>query len=480
MPDQIRFSEMLMSVTTQTTKFTSISSLNAIPQATLNGNLFHTNFNKMQLDYDISYKEMLVLNTTEKENKDFYGKIYCTGNLGIYGFLNDLHMEIRATTTKNSKLILPLDGPSEVGENDFIHFVVKKDTVKKQEQTTSGFNLDMLINATPDAITKIILDNKTGDGLNLQGNGNIAMKINTLGKFEIVGDYLITNGDYIFTLENVINKKFDIDAGSLISWSGDPLGAELNIATSYKQRASVGILMNDTTDDYKTRVPVNCKLIITDKLFSPKINFKIDVPTVEPNAKARIANVLSDDAELNRQVFSFLLFRTFVTPAIYNSTTGGVTYGSAAASTGSELLSNRLSGFLNSYVGNLTGLKDLNLGLNYRTGNQNTGGQAIDLALSKQFLNNKISIDGNFGVNNNQVGSNSSSLIGDVNVEYKLSDDGRFRVKGFNRTNSNTQVATIGGPFTQGVGIFYRLEFERMFKRQMEEDKKKKEKTTNP
>ncbi len=472
MPDQIRFSEMLMSVVTQTAKATSNNPTMAMPQGTINGNFFHSNFTKMQIDYDVSYKNMLVLNTTEKDNKDFYGKIYGTGMVGIYGFLNDLHMEVRATTNKNSKLVLPMDGPSEIGENDFIHFV-RKDTVKKVEEKISGFNLDMVINATPDVQTKIILDSKTGDGLNVRGYGDIAMRINTLGKFEMIGDYFITDGDYIFTLENVINKKFDIDAGSVVSWSGDPLGAELNITTSYKQRASVAPLLNGDSL-YKSRVPVDCKLIITDKLFSPRISFKIEAPTIDQNGKSRIANVLSDEAELNRQFFSFLLIRAFVTPAIYNTNTGGVSAGSAAASTGSEMLSNRLSGFLNSYVGNLTGMKDLNVGLNYRTGNQYTGGQAVDLALSKQFLNNKISVDGNFGVNNNQTGGNSSSLIGDVNVDYKLSDDGRFRVKGFNRTNNTTQVSTAGGPFTQGVGLFYRLEFERLLKRQLVEEKKKK------
>lgn len=463
LPDQIRFSDLLMSEV----------GLKSSPQGTVNGNFFHKNFTKMQIDYDVTYKNMLVLNTTQNENKTFYGKIYGTGNVGIYGFLNGLHMQVRNTTNKNSKFVLPLDGPSEVSENGFIHFV-KKDTIKKiEEEKLSGFDLDMVINVTPDLHTKIILDSKTGDGLNVQGYGDIAMNINTLGKFEIIGDYLITDGDYLFTLENVINKKFDIDAGSSVSWSGDPLGAEINITTSYKQRASIGVLINDTTPQYKGRVPVDCKLLISDRLFSPKINFKIDVPTIDANAKSRIANVLSDEAELNRQVFSFLLFRSFVTPAIYNSNSGGVSAGSAAASSGSELLSNKLSSFLNNYVGNVTGIKDLNVGLNYRTGSQTTG-QAVDLALSKQFLNNKISVDGNFGINNNQAGGNSSSLIGDVNVDYKLSVDGRLRVKGFNRTNNSTQVATAGGPFTQGVGLFYRLEFERFFKRQLEQDKKKK------
>ncbi|MEO6302273.1 MAG: translocation/assembly module TamB domain-containing protein, partial [Bacteroidia bacterium] len=467
MPDQIRFSDLLMSE----------KGLKAAPQGTVNGNIFHSNFSRMQIDYDITYKNMLVLNTNDKHNSTFYGRVFATGNVGIYGFLNNLHMSVIAETNKNSKFILPLDGPAEIAESDFIHFV-KKDTLpKKIVNSFTGFSLEMGIKATSDLQVIIVLDKTSGDALHVQGVGDLDLTISTLGKFEMVGDYIITNGDYLFTLENVINKKFEIDAGSTISWSGNPLNADINISTSYKQRASVAPLLNDTTGRYKGRFPVDCKLLITNKLFSPNINFAIEFPNIDATARARINNVLSDEAELNRQVFSFLLFRSFVTPQIYNANGGGVTAGSAAASTGSEMLSNRVSEFLNSYFGNLTGIHDLNLGLNYRPGNQNNS-EAVDLALSKQFLNNKVTVDGNFGVNNNNTTTtkNSGSLIGDVNVEYKLSDDGRYRVKGFNRSNDNTQIATSGGAYTQGVGLFYREEFEtfnQLFKRYLEKVKKK-------
>ncbi|WP_317896576.1 translocation/assembly module TamB domain-containing protein [Aurantibacillus circumpalustris] len=445
MPDQIRFSEM--AIREKGTKFA---------QGYLNGNLFHTNFNKMQIDYDITYKNMLILNTTEKENKTFYGKVYGTGTLGIYGFINKLNMNIENTTNRNTKFYLPLDGPAEIGESDFIQFVKRDTTTVKKETGLTGFNLEMLIHATPDAQAQIIIDKAAGDVLNVQGQGDLKIKVNTLGKFEMTGDYVFTDGDYLFTLENVINKKFDIEAGSSISWSGNPLGAEIDVTASYKQRASIAPLLNDSA---KTRTPVDCKLIITGKLFSPNINFEIDFPNISSEERSKINSVLSDEAELNRQVFSFLLFRTFTKPLIYNTNGGGVTAGGAAASTGSELLSNRVSEFLNTHFGTLTGIRDLQLGVNYRPGTQ-TSSETVDLALSKQFLDNKVSVDGNFGVNNNATNHNSNGLIGDVNIDYKLSADGRFRLKGFNKSNDNTQSTLSGGNYTQGVGLFYRLEFE--------------------
>ncbi len=458
MPDQIRFSDLLVRE----------KGTRTAPQGTVNGNLFHRNFSDLQIDYDISYRNMLVMNTTEKDNSTFYGRIYGSGNVGIYGFINDLHMVIVDTTKKNSQFFLPLDGPAEIGESDFIHFV-KRDTVKvRQSKTLSGFDLDMRIHATPDAQVQIILDKQHGDMLNAQGQGDLQLRLNTLGKFEMFGDYILTNGFYLFTLENVINKRFDIEPGSSISWSGNPYNAEISITTKYRQRTSIATLLNDQTGAYSGRVPAECNLLISGRLQSPQIKLGLDFPTVDANARARIASVLSDEAELNRQVFSFLLFRSFVSPLIFNNQGGGVTAQGAAVSTGSEMLSNRVSDFLNTYFGNLTGINDLQLGLNYRPGSQ-ANSDAVDLALSKQFLNNKITVDGNFGVNNQSTQNrNTGGLIGDVNIDYKLSEDGRYRLKGFNRSNDNAQITIAGGPYTQGIGFFYREEFEtfqQLFKR---------------
>ncbi len=446
MTDQIRFTDLLLRE----------KGTKAAPQGTLNGNIFHSNFKEMRIDYDVTYKNILLLNTTKNENNLFYGKLYGTGNISLFGNLNDIYMKINNTTNKNSKFILPLDGPLEIEEDNRIHFV-RKDSVKIKTQKISGFNLEIDLHVTPDVLTQILLDQTNGDKLNVLGNGDLKININTLGKFEMKGDYILSGGDYLFTLESVINKKFDIASGSQISWSGDPLNADINVITVYKQRASISTLLNDTTN--KSRIPVDCKLNINGKLFSPNIKFALDFPLIDATSKARIDNVLSDEAELNRQVFSFLLFKSFIKPQIYNLSGGGVTAGNAAASTSSEMLSNRVSEFLNSYVKNLTGIDNLQLGLNYRPANKNNN-ETVDIAVSKQFMNDKITIDGNFGLNNN---SNSNSLIGDVNINYKLTDDGKYRLKGFNRSNDNTQITTAGGPYTQGVGILYKKEFNKLF-----------------
>jgi hypothetical protein len=467
-PDQISFQDM---------KITDDFNKKNWP-GTLSGNIYHNNFKNLQIDYDVNFTNMLVLNKQNNGKEPFYGKAYATGRFGIYGFLNNIAMEIKLKTEKGTVFTIPLDGPAEVSDNNFIRFVQRDTTKKVKEEPKSGFKLDMNVEATPDAEVQIALDSKSGDVIKARGRGDIDLKISNLGKFDMFGEYILTSGEYLFTLESVITKKFEIQKGSTITWSGSPYAAEIDITANYKQRASIAPLFPyDTTGTYKRRLPVDCKLLMKDKLMSPNISFAIDMPTLDEATSSKIQSVLADETELNRQVFSLLLLKSFMTPLVY-SNGGGFSARTAAAANGTELLSNRLSGWLNGLT------KQVDIGVNYRPGSQ-VSNEELDIALSKQLLNNRLSIDGNFGFNNNQTTS-STGLIGDVNLEYKLTDDGRYRVKGFNRTNDNTQYTTQGGPYTQGAGVFYREEYEtwaelyRRYIRKLKKEPQKEVKSTSP
>jgi hypothetical protein len=439
------------------------------------GNIFHNNFKDMRIDFDINTNKLMLLNTTAANNPSYYGTAYASGNAGIYGFVDDIKMELNMKTNGGTYFYIPLDGPAEIVTNDFIKFVTK-DTVKTiVKKRKSNFSLDFNLEATKDAEVQLIFDEKSGDVIKARGDGSLHMKIDSKGKFDMFGDYVLSTGDYLFTLENFVTKKFEIQKGSSIKWNGNVYKANIDIVANYKQRASIKPLFpNDSSSNYSKRFPVDCKLYMKDKLTSPDITFGIDLPTIDETTRSSIKSILSDENELNRQVFSLLLLRSFVTPTSLSGG-GGISAGGAAAATGSEMLSNKMSNWLNGVT------KDVDIGVSYRPGGTLSNDE-LDLALSKQLFNNRLSIDGNFGVANNNSAStskssNTSNLIGDVSVEYKLSESGKYRVKGFNRSNDNTQITTSGGPFTQGVGIFYREEYEslsELYKRYLAKFKKKK------
>ncbi len=447
-------------------------------KATVTGNIFHDNFSNMKLDFDVNAKKFMVLNTNALQNNLFYGKAFCTGNLGLYGPISLLTFDINAKTEKGTQFIIPLSGPGEVSDNGYIRFV-KSDSANNDtsKSVLTGIKLNFNLEATPDAEVQIILDSKGGDGIKARGKGNMNMNVNTNGDFEMYGVYTITEGSYLFTLQNIINKKFDIDDGSNIRWSGDPYNADISIAATYKQRTSLAPFFPESSSentsgggDNNKRYPVNCKLYLKDKLTTPDITFGIELPTVSEVIRSQVMGYINNDQELNRQVFSLLLLRTFVTPLQLQSV-GGVSAGSAAGNNATEMLSNQLNGMLSKFT------KAFNLGFNYRPSSA-LSNEEIDVALSTQLFNDKLTVDGNVGVNNSAV-TKSSTLIGDLNIDYKLTKDSKVHVKAFNRSNDNFQIATLGGQFTQGAGVFYREEFNTLadlYRRFLNKKAKKKAK----
>ena len=435
------------------------------------GNIFHNNFSNMKLDFDINFNKFMALNTTALQNSSYYGKAFCSGNIGFYGPPEALTFDINAKTEKGTQFIIPLAGTEEVSDNNYIRFIktdsVNKNSISKRDLV--GLKLNLNLEATPDAEVQIMLDNKRGDGIKARGKGNISMNINTLGNFDMFGLYTITDGSYLFTLQNIINKKFEIDDGSTIRWSGDPYVADINVTTTYKLRTSLAPFFPESTSengssitssatgggDNNKRYPVNCKLYLKNKLMNPEITFGIELPTVTDVTRSQVMGYINTDQELNKQVFSLLLLRSFVTPSQLNASgVNTANAGTAASNNATEMLSNQLNGMLSKFT------KAFNVGFNYRPSSA-LSNEEIDVALSTQLFNDKLTVDGNLGVNNNTQ-QKTSTLIGDVNIDYRLTKDGKVHVKAFNRSNDNFQIATLGGQFTQGAGLYYRQEFNSM------------------
>jgi hypothetical protein len=439
-------------------------------RAVVTGKVYHNNFKNFQLDFDIQPYKFMCLNTTEMDNNLFYGRAYATGTVNIFGFTDNILIDANVKTekitssdksdkvnllskTEITKIFIPLSGTSEVSENNFITFVKKDSVDDKGEYTVnlSGLKLNFDLEVTPDAEIQLIFDQKVGDVIKAKGTGDIKLKISSTGDFQMYGDYDIDNGDYLFTLQNILNKKFDIEKGSTIKWSGVPYKADLNISAIYKARASIKpFFPSDSSSALKKRYPVDLKLYMTEDLLEPHISFDIGLPTVDAAIRQQVLGFINTETEMNRQAFSLLVLNSFVSPPQFNSGTGGAGVDGAIGSNAFELLSNQLSNML-SKISN-----DFDIGVNYRPGDA-INKDELGVALSTQLFDEKLTIDGNVGVNNNN--QNTNNIVGDVNVEYKLTDDGKVRVKAFNKANDNNSTIITSGPYTQGVGIFYREEF---------------------
>lgn len=458
----------------------------------VNGKIFHNNFKNFQMDFDMKTNKFLCLNTTEKDNSIYYGKFFASGIFNVFGYFDNINLSatIKTDKAKNilgkneyTQLFIPLSGSEDVGENSFISFV-KNDTAvhvkpPKYKVNTTGFTMDFKLEATPDAQMQLIFDEKVGDVIKASGQGNIEMKVNEFGDFKMYGDYMVENGDYLFTLKNVVNKKFRLENGGTIRWSGNPEQAEMNMNAIYQLRTSLSPLFYEyeQTEATSKRYPVDLVMNLSGKLLEPNIAFDIRLPTVDDFTRQKAYDRFKNsELEVNRQVFSLMFTNSFSVPSDIqgDQATGGPGAGAVTSRTSSEVLSNQLSNWL-SQISN-----EFDVGVHYRPGDV-VNKDEVEVALSTQFFSDKMSIDGSVANNSNTTTSNNpSAIVGDINVDYKLTENGKLKAKAFNKANEGDILNTQKGPYTQGVGIFYKEEFETMgelFRRFLGKTKKQKTKS---
>jgi len=424
------------------------------------GTAFHEQYENFSLDIGLEVDNFLALNTQVTDNELYYGRANVSGLANISGYADNLIFEMNITTDKNTRLNIPLSEESEVYSSDFLTFVKKNQVFKGAEDyqvNLNGIVMNFDLTVTPDAEVRLIFDEQIGDVIKGRGNGNIKMQITTLGDFEMYGQYIIDEGDYLFTLQNLINKKFILEKGGQITWNGDPFEANMDLSAVYKLRSSLyDILPDDSLGTYKRRVPVTLQLNMEGKLMNPDIDFEIELPTADEETKQQLRSVLYVNSsevnkqEMNKQVFSLLILNRFARPTGLNQQ---YEHANVGATSSSELLSNQLSNWLSRIS------DDVDIGVNYRPGDELSSDE-YEVALSTQIFNDRVTLDGNVGYssNNYQYTESNTGLIGEFSVEYKISKDGRFRLRGFNRSNNNSLLIN-NSPYTQGAGLFYREEF---------------------
>jgi hypothetical protein len=446
--------------------------------ATLSGTVYHKNFRDYSADLKINIikpNECLVLNTKPKDNPLFYGIAYASGATTIKSGTNSLSFDISAKTGKNTKFFIPLNKGLSVSEYSFITFV-DSGSGKKMEHSDVirptpavakpiGMDLNFDLEVTPDAEVQLIFDSKVGDVMKGRGSGNLNINLSRLGDFKISGDYVIEDGDYLFTLRNILNKHFRVENGGKIIFNGDLDNAEIDIKAIYRLNASLYEILQD--ESYRERIPVECQLNLTGKLFNPIVGLSIYLPTADERTRANLRNAISSEEELSRQ-FAYLL----VMNSFYYQSSTTTTGTSAMAVTTTEMLSNQLSNWL-SQISN-----DFNIGFVYRPGYNAINPQEVQVALSTQLLNDKVRINSNLDVRGtSNTYNNNNPITGDFDVEYKITEKISFKV--FNRFNNPYEG--WNEPYTQGIGIFFKQDFDNfsdLFRKKVKAELRKEDETT--
>jgi hypothetical protein len=420
----------------------------------LNGSIKHKNFNKMKYDIAISSDKILAMNTTSSDNEHFYGTIFGSGIFTITGQENEILLKGDVRSEKGTNIYIPFESKEEATKYDFVQFVNKEIPEKKTvpyHLISNGLNMNFDVEITPDAKAQIIFNSQMGDIIKGEGNGNLQVKIDKNFNIQLYGDVVIEKGEYLFTLENIINKKFLINRGGTIKWTGDPYDAQIDLTAVYKLKTTLSELDPGSNNaDTKKRWPVNCIIKLNESLLKPSIDFQIELPTADDQKKDEFAKLIATKEDVNKQMVSLLMLGRFYTPDFFTGKTTTETGTQLMGTTASELISNQLSNMLSQIF------DEWDIGFNYRPKNEITNDQ-VELALSTQILDDRVTIDGNVANNSNPTAKNSGEIVGDFDVKVKLTRDGRLQFKAFNHSNDNLIYDTA--PYTQGIGFSYREEF---------------------
>ena len=415
------------------------------------------NFRDIHYELHLQANNLEVLNTNVRDNSMFYGNVFATGNIHIRGAPQDMHLDIHARTERNTHINIPLSSSEELSKTTFIRFVdhsahnqrrplelrrrvvaVTPDEPAPEARFAININLDV----TPNAEAQLIFDPTVGDIIRARGSGNLNLNI-TNSRFDIRGTYTIAEGDYMFTLRNLINRRFIIEQGGVITWSGDPLGALLNLRAIYTTRASLFHLMND--ENFRRSVPVECILHISNVLTNPNIRFELNMPNVEQEVQSFLRAATSSEEEMAQQFLSLLALNQFFPDpnrqATPMSSGTGLEMGLATAS---EILTNRFSSMVSQFSG-------VDFDFRYRPGSVETGsGQNYGIDLSSDWWNFHA---------NYEVNAENGENVGEFLLDFRLGNSNRFRFKVFNRANARYLAQN---PYTQGIGLLFRQDFNRI------------------
>ena len=415
----------------------------------LNGRIEHNNFADWKLDLDISSKRLLMLDTKDHDDAAYYGTAFINGSATIKGPINRLLIKVSAKSEKGTAIKIPINDAESVSENNFIHFLTAKEKfnlkngIIESPRKYSGLELEFDFDITPDAEVEVILDRNSGHGMKGKGNGTLLFKINTLGKFNMWGDFQAYEGTYNFKYGGLLDKKFTLKKGGSISWEGDPMKAQLNLEAVYKTKANPAVLLDNSS--FNQKVDVDVIIGVRGDLTSPEPDFKIEFPTVSNVLKSEIQYKLNDKDVRQTQALSLLSTGGFLSPE-------GVSQSDLSRSL-FETASNLIGGIFK------TNNDKFDVNINIISADNRPGKEAegrFETSFSSK-VNERITINGKVGVPFGGV--NESAIVGDVEVQYRVNEDGTLNLRLFNRENEINYIGE-GIGYTQGIGVSYEVDFD--------------------
>ncbi len=463
---------------------------------TLNNNAVikgYADFSDLQnllFDLRINTTDFLAMNSSGAEgDMPLYGKVLLDSDIHFTGSPSSPVIDMKVQLDNGTRItyVMP-ESQMTLNESegiviftdslDFKNDIVTIDSLLNTNAGVQGITLNASITFEPEAVLKMLIDPVSGDSLYVSGDGTLNFSLDPGGQMNLTGRYEINEGGYNITLNELIKREFTIREGSSITWTGDIMEAITDLTAVYTVRTSPLTLMESQTieeserNTYRNTLTFLVFLKITGPLTKPEISFDIELPENQKGAmggdvNTKLTALRADESQLNKQVFALLALGRFLGQDPFETGNAPLTAESATRASASKILTQQFSALSEKYIKGV----DLDIGVNsfeeYSESGEQEGRTQLQLGLSKEFLNDRIivQVGGNVELEGEQARSSTgndraSEIAGNVNIEYKLTPNGRYRLKGFRRTEYEDPIE--GEVINTGIGFSYSRDFRRM------------------
>ncbi len=450
----------------------------------VNGRIITEDITDINLDLRMRGENFQVLNSTREDNDLYFGKANINMNMDVTGsvFLPDINVRLRVNRGTDITFIVPEDQLELIERTGVVLMVNHQDPFdimykrngESEATGVQGFDVRAQLLIDPQAVFNVIVDERTGDNLRIQGEADLNMLMDPNGNISLSGKYEVKSGHYELNLFGLVNRRFEMAEGSTVNWNGDPMDASLDFTAIYNVKTSPGELMQaqvsgtdtETRAQYRQALPFLVYLNIDGELLSPVISFELDMPEQERGALggsvySMIQQVNEQEDEVTKQVFSLLVLNQFF-PMLGNDGSSGGTVNIARSSV-SQLLSTQMNALSDRLFGG-SGFSvdfDLDSYTAFESGAAEDRTQ-LNVAARQRLMDDRIiiSVGGQVDVEgspNQQQPNQGDNLFGDVSVEYLIDTEGQWRARAYRR---NTFESVIDGQLiVTGLAFIFNKEF---------------------
>lgn len=446
----------------------------------VNGSVDTKNMLNPKFDLKIAANNFQPLNSTRDDSELFYGKAFVDADITVKGTLSLPRVKARAKLRKGTDItfIVPESQAAIEERKGLVRFANMRDTLnmvlipEKLEEVSLFKGIDLIGYLEIDRETKfqIVIDERSGDKLELEGEAKLNLEITPNGIMSLSGNYEVESGGYQLNFYGLAKRRFALVSGSRIVWSGDPLAGELDLTARYSVKTSASGLMSDqlaqsdasTQTKYRQALPFEVMLNIDGELLSPEISFGIDMPesarqALDGNVYKRVRQLNSTQSELDKQVFSLIVLNRFLPQSLGEADGSGSE--SFARSSVSKLLSGQLNKYSEKYLKGVELNFDLNSYTDYQSGTAQDKTQ-LDLNLRKALFNERlvVQVGGQIDIEGQNKSYGANDIIGDVSLEYLLTKEGQYRLKGFRK--NEFQDLLQGQVIVTGLSVLFNKSFD--------------------